>query len=74
METLEKKLVEETANGLTQMEGQMAAQTGYQVKISPESNPEFVKRKKEILAQYNEQFQQQLDMAKEQLKEFPNIA
>ncbi len=76
-EELLARILEEAGPAMERLERQLEAQTGMRVKVRPENNPEFVKRKNQIVDQFNAQANEQLETIKSQFlslknKEFKN--
>ncbi len=61
---IEDQLKEQFQQALAQMESQMGARMGARIKLAPEANPEFVKRRNEIFARLDAQFSEALEELK----------
>ncbi|MDY6933761.1 MAG: DUF6657 family protein [Spirochaetota bacterium] len=71
---LEKQIAEELTPSLKKLEEQIGAQLGSKVKISPESNPEYLKKRKAIIENFNAQYNEQLLYLKNQIKNLENVS
>jgi len=73
-EDLIQRMKEQFGPHLEQKQAQMRQQYGPNFVLKPEQDPEFMKLLDKNLAQLDEQYNQILDQAKDQIKELLNIA